>query len=257
MKKIISMLAAIALASAAAVSAMAVDYAEDVIESVAPVSEVVSAGAVQDAIAQADDSGKIVLDFSGSDGVILTADVLAVLAAVDGGTVEIDLGGYAIQIDTSSIDITTLANIDLRMNISTSTADFRPSAGEKLPGDAIVIQPSFSGEIPFTVTVVIPAADLVASGIDPEKPVAVYHVDSNGNITRSGDAVLGDDGSLAVSFNSASYYFMSNDMALATVTETTSTDDGKDVNPSTGVILGAGALLASAGTAGMLLRRRK
>jgi hypothetical protein len=205
-----------------------------------------------------------VLDLSQLDSTVLSAEDLQAIKASGKDVTIILESGFTFVIKANSIQPWAK---DFDLNIAVElTSRATEIDGVKIPANAIVINPNFSGEFGFEIAFTFTAEQLAAAGINGNN-VKLFHIDHDGNVTDMGRARLNADGSVEIVISHASFYVLSEQAPTAeeaptsadesdttTTTPPTSTEDG---NPATGVMLGMTAAILAGGVAVFSRKRKK
>ncbi|MCL2694023.1 MAG: NPXTG-anchored protein, partial [Oscillospiraceae bacterium] len=138
-------------------------------------------------------------------GTVISAELLLEIKEL-GVDVKIELENgfsFLIKADTISDEVT---NFDL--NIDVDFTDEETTIGNAvIPTGSIVITPSFKGDFGFEIEMTLTAEQLEEAGIDVEN-VKLWYI-SGTTVTELDVIVVNDDGSITISFSSASFYVLS------------------------------------------------
>jgi hypothetical protein len=184
-------------------------------------------------------------------GTVLSAEILQAIAQTGRDVTVVLENGFTFAIVASSISADAQAfdlNIEVEVNLTGRATTIETVGGDvRVPANAIVFTPNFSGDFGFDIVFTVTAAQLAEAGLNGNN-VRLWYVDYLGFVTDMGRVRLNADGSVEFTISNASFYVLSEDAPEGTV---------RDENPSTGVTVGAAALAVSAAAAIMLKKRNK
>ncbi len=263
-KSIAAMVMAATMLSLTAISAGAVDYAEDpdyeTIEAVTPdagtdaenatsnVTEDVVTNAIEAAIAN-----------DAEVEIYVTADEAEIAEAAIAEIVKNDMpvtliaDGYAVKIDPATISENTA--IDVSMNITVVEGEDSVS-GVAVSDKAVVIAPAQKGEFGMVLEVIVPAESV--EGLDVDN-LLLYYISDDGDVTEMTDALtVNDDGSVSIAISHASEYVITDEeIATAGDTGADTPADTDTSNPVTSVVLFGTAALAAISAAAVAATAKK
>jgi hypothetical protein len=204
-----------------------------------------------------------IIDLSQLDGMVIIAEDLQRIKASGKDVTVILENGFSFKIIANSISNEAKAfdlNIVVELTSRATEID-----GVKIPVNAIIITPNFSGEFGFEIAFTFTAEQLTAAGINGNN-VKLFHIDHDRNVTDMGRARLNADGSVEIVISHASFYVLSEQVPTvdeaptsedeSDTTVTTPPTNTEDGNPTTGVTLGMTAVIL-AGNVAVFSRKRK
>lgn len=235
MKKLVSILTAVIVASSLCTTAFAADYATNpnygvpTAEVAAPGSDVGKSAEKPAAlvtpdflkeIAKADAPVVHIKD----DKAVVKADAITALQAA-GKTITFQASSYSLTIDPASITAIA-AELDLSFGIK-ATTEATKVGDVAVPANAIVIAPASKGDFHLSVTLTIPKAAL--GTVDTAK-AKLFYIADDGSVKDMGGVKVNADGSVSVTISHASQYVIAESLAVS------ADDTSKEVtsNPKTG-----------------------
>lgn len=228
-KLIASLFTVAVMASAATVTASAVDYTEDPGYTPEKPAEVVTEETISAVLKQEEP-----VVYIETKTATVKEDAIGAIAKSE-KPVTFEAPDYSITVDPAKI--TEVKAINLAMTI-TATEEKADVDGVAVPANAVVIAPAQKGEFGMTLEVTVPAKSI--GNIDKTK-AALYYIADNGTVTKMKDALTFDkDGNAVISISHASKYVVSD-------TEIKGTSAGGSDTPATGIVLPV-ALVALAGS---------
>jgi len=113
--------------------------------------------------------------------------------------------GLVITIDGSTVT-GEIGDIDLNIDIFI-TKQATTVNGTNVPANSIVINPAAHGTFGFELSFELTAGQLSEAGLNGDN-VRLYYVDADGNITERGRVKRNADGSVTITIDGASFYFL-------------------------------------------------